>query len=329
MTSDRSCHSQFQTFISMKLTKLIYYSVFSLWFLLSLLPLSVLYVLSDLLYFPLYYIVRYRRKIVRQNLEQSFPEKSHKEIISIEKKFYAFFCDYIFETLKLFTLSRKQLTRRMTFEGIDDIVATLEKEQKNFCFVYLGHYCNWEWIASMPYWVPQNILCAQIYHPLRNPAFDQLFLRLRNQFGGECIGMKETLRRIIQLKREGQKTIIGFISDQAPKWNSVHHWCNFLHHDTPVFIGTEKIGKQVDALIYYADVKRVKRGHYHCRFVPMAKEVHNIPDYELTDTFTRQLETMIRQDPPYWLWSHKRWKRTKEEWIRRQTEISKEDTTNG
>ena len=206
----------------MKQINLIYYSVFFLWYLLSLLPLRFLYFISDLLFYPLYYCIRYRRKIIRNNLSNSFPEKDLKEIVQIEKQFYSFFCDYIVETLKLFSISKKQLMRRMTFEGLDEIVESMNKKNKDFCFIYLGHYCNWEWIASLPYWISKDISCGQIYHPLYNQAFDKLFLRLRNQFGGECIPMKTTLRRIIELKRTKQKAIIGFISDQAPKWNSIH-----------------------------------------------------------------------------------------------------------
>ena len=128
--------------------KIIYYIIFFFWYLLSLLPLSVLYVFSDLLYFPIYYCVRYRRRIVRKNLTESFPELSKEKIIRIEKQYYHFFCDYIIETLKLFSISKKQLKRRMTFGGVEEIVKKMETEEKNFCFVYLGHYCNWEWIAS-------------------------------------------------------------------------------------------------------------------------------------------------------------------------------------
>lgn len=298
--------------------KLIYYIIFCCWYLLSLLPLGVLYVVSDLLYYPLYYIFRYRQKVVRNNLTLSFPDKPKEEIIRIEKQFYHFLCDYMVETIKLLSMSKEQLKRRMTFGGVDEIVRKMKADEKTFCFVYLGHYCNWEWIASLPYWVPDDVLCGQIYHPLYNKAMDKLFLRLRNHFGGECIAMKETLRRIIELKRAKQKTIIGFISDQGPKWNSIHHWTNFFHRETAVFIGTEKIGKQVDALIYYADVKRIKRGYYHCEFKPLSDHPKEVPDFELTDTYTRLLESMISQAPQYWLWSHKRWKRTKEEWIRRQ-----------
>ena len=298
--------------------KLLYYIIFTIWYLLSLLPLCVLYLLSDLLYFPLYYGIKYRREVVRTNLTNSFPEKTKEEIIRIEKQFYHFFCDYIVETIKLLSISKKQLTRRMTFGGTNEIAQKLDEQGKTFCFVYLGHYCNWEWIASLPYWVPEDVLCGQIYHPLYNKAMNQLFLHLRNQFGGESIAMKETLRRIIELKRAKQKCIIGFISDQGPKWNSIHHWTNFFHRETAVFTGTEKIGKQVDALIYYADVKRIKRGYYHCEFKLLTDKPKDAPDFELTDTFTHLLEEMITQTPQYWLWSHKRWKRTKEEWLRRQ-----------
>ena len=297
-----------------------YYLVFALWYLLSLLPLRILYFLSDFLYLLVYYIVRYRRNIVHKNLSDSFPEKSQKEILHIEKKFYHFFCDYMVETIKLLSMSKQQIMRRMTFSGVDEIKADLESNRVNFAFMYLGHYCNWEWIASMAYWTGNDILCTQIYHPLYNKSFDKLFLRLRNQFGGECIPMKETLRRIISLKREGRKTFVGFIADQSPKWNSIHHWVSFLHHETPVFTGTEQIAKQVGAVVYFTDVKRIKRGYYHCELKRMIVHPQELPDYQLTDMYVHMLEKMIQREPAYWLWSHNRWKRTKEEWLRRQTE---------
>ncbi len=301
--------------------KITYYIIGGIWWLLSLLPLKILYLLSDMLYVLVHHVIGYRKKIVRKNLTNSFPEKSLDEIKQIEKGFYHFFCDYIVETIKQFSISKEEMKRRMVISGVEEMKDRMEKENKTFCFIYLGHFCNWEWIASLPYWVPNDILCAQIYHPLYNKAFDKLFLRIRNKFGGECIPMKETLRRIIELRRAKQKTIIGFISDQAPKWNSIHHFVDFLNQETPVFIGTEKIAKQVDALVYYGDVRRVKRGFYTCEFKPMAeKPVKEIPDWELTDAYAHLLEEMISRHPNFWLWSHNRWKRTKEEWLRRKAE---------
>ncbi len=298
--------------------KVIYYITYCLGYLISLFPLRILYVFSDLLYFPLYYLIGYRKKIVRKNLTESFPEKDKSALRVIERQFYRWLCDYLVETLKLFSISKKSMMKRMTFSDIHEIAERMETEHKNFCFIYLGHYCNWEWIASLGYWAPKWMHCAQIYHPLYNKMFDRLFLKLRSQFGGECIPMKETLRRVIELKRDKQRSIVGFISDQAPKWNSIHHWIDFLHHRTPIFIGTEKIGKKIDALIYYADVKRVKRGYYHCEFRFIADDITAIPDFELTDRYTKLLEESIRRAPAFWLWSHNRWKRTYEEWIHRQ-----------
>ena len=296
-----------------------YYIVFGLWYLLSLLPLRVHYFFSDVVLYPLlFHLVGYRRKVVQANLKGSFPEKSDCELAAIERAFYHFLCDYMVETVKTFTMSKEQMMRRMTFSGLNELIETMEREQKQFCFVYLGHYCNWEWIASMPYWVPAEYHCAQIYHRLRNPEMDALFLRLRNRYGGECIVMQDTLRRIVEIKRSGQKEIIGFISDQAPWWTSIHHWCNFFHRETAVYTGTEKLGKRVDALIYFADITRPKRGYYHVNLKSITHDVTSLPDYTLTDTFTQMLEDMIAQRPAYWLWSHKRWKRTKEEWIERQ-----------
>lgn len=141
------------------------------------------------------------------------------------------------------------------------------------------------------------------------------------QFGGECIPMRETLRRIITLKREHQKTFVGFIADQSPKWNSIHHWVPFLHRETPIFIGTEQIAKQVGAVVYFTDVKRIKRGYYHCELKRMTVHPQELPDYQLTDMYARMLEEMIQREPAYWLWSHNRWKRTKEEWERRQSQV--------
>ncbi len=303
--------------------KIIYYFMFTFWYLLSLLPLRVLYVVSDLLYYPLYYVVRYRRPVVRKNLTNSFPEKQLEEIVRIEKRYYHFFCDYVMETIKLFTMSEEQLKRRMTFEGTEQIVDELEQSDKELCFVYLGHFGNWEWIASLPYWVPDKVLCGQIYHPLRNESFDKLFLKLRNRFGGECIPMKITLRRIIELKKAKQKTVIGFISDQLPKWSSIHHFTPFLHRETAFFTGTEQMGKRFDALFYYAEVTRPKRGYYHCHFKKLTESPVTAPDFELTDLYAARLEQMIKETPYLWLWSHDRWKRTKEEYDRRQAEAAK------
>lgn len=302
--------------------KLLYYLFYAGWYLLSLLPFWLLYLISDGLYYLLYHVVRYRRRVVRKNLVNSFPEKSEAEIVRIEKEFYAFFCDCAVETIKQFSMSEAEMTRRMTFTGIDEMQRDMRERGANFVFVYLGHYCNWEWIASMALHFRAGLLSGQIYHPLYNKAFNKLFLDLRSRYGGVCIPMKETLRRIIEWKREKRNVVIGFISDQAPKWNSIHHFTPFLNQDTPVFIGTEKIGRQVNAVIYFADVTRPRRGYYECRLYRMVDDVNALKEFEVTDIYMQHLEAMIRRAPQYWLWSHNRWKRTRQEWERRMQAAS-------
>jgi KDO2-lipid IV(A) lauroyltransferase len=298
--------------------KFVYHILFFLLYLLSLLPMRLLYLLSDGLFFPLFYIVKYRRKVVEKQLDECFPEKSMQERRAIERQFYHFFCDYLVEVIKLFSISKKEMMRRMKFVGIEQVREELK--DKKFCFLYLGHYCNWEYIASLSYWLPE-IHCGQIYHRIYNQAFDDLFLKLRGQFGGESILMKDTLRRILTLRGQEKKVMIGFISDQLPKWENMHHWTTFLNHDTSFFIGAERIAKQVDAALYYVDVERVKRGYYQVRFRLMTLHPKEFPDYELTDQYARLLEESICRQPAYWLWTHKRWKRTKEEWLKRQQEV--------
>ena len=295
----------------------LYYILFAFWYLLSLLPYWILYILSDLTFYPLFYVVRYRRKVVWKNLTECFPEKSEEELRSIEKRFYHFFCDYIVETIKLLSLSKESMMKHMQFEGVEETIAALKKENKKFAFMFLGHYCNWEYVASLQYWLPE-IHCGQIYHRIYNKAFNSFFLRLRGQFGGDSIEMKETLRRISQLRKLDRPSMIGFISDQSPKWESMHHWTKFLNHDTSFFIGTERIGKKVDAAIFYFRVRRVRRGYYKTTIIPITMHPKEYADYELTDIYAKMLEEDIRRDPAFWLWTHKRWKRTKEEWLQRQ-----------
>ncbi len=275
--------------------------------LISHLPLGVLYVLADLCFPLLYHVARYRRKVVTENLNNAFPELSPRERHKIRRRFYRWFCDYVVETLKLLSMSRQEMMRRMVIEGVDEMERSLET--KPFVFIFLGHYCNWEWVSSIPLWYQkEDSHGAQLYRPLKNKAFDRLFLEMRSRFGSENISKYEALRHILQLRRDGKKTCIGFISDQTPGWNSIHDWVDFLHQDTPVFTGTERIAKKVDAAIFFADIRRVRRGYYHLVLRRMTDEPKDFPDYALTEQYMRELEQIIRRQPHLWLWSHRRWK---------------------
>ena len=291
--------------------RLLYYVIYSLWFLLSLLPLRIHYMLSDLLYLIIYRLIHYRVAVVRKNIQESFPEKDADEQLAIERGFYHWFCDYLAESVKLLTMSRSQMRRRMVFKGTDVVDEVVRSGQS--CAVYLGHYCNWEWITSLPLWVTPEAQCGQIYHVLENQEFDKLFLKLRQRWGAVCIPMAETLRRLIQYRQANQPVVIGYIGDQVPFWNNIHHWCQFLNHDTPVLTGTERLARQTGQAAFYLDVRRLRRGYYEAEFKLITREPKQLAEFELTDIYFRMLEESIRRDPACYLWSHNRWKRTREE----------------
>jgi KDO2-lipid IV(A) lauroyltransferase len=267
--------------------------------------------LSDLLYLIIYRLIHYRVAVVRKNIQESFPEKDADEQLAIERGFYHWFCDYLAESVKLLTMSRSQMRRRMVFKGTDVVDEVVRSGQS--CAVYLGHYCNWEWITSLPLWVTPEAQCGQIYHVLENQEFDKLFLKLRQRWGAVCIPMAETLRRLIQYRQANQPVVIGYIGDQVPFWNNIHHWCQFLNHDTPVLTGTERLARQTGQAAFYLDVRRLRRGYYEAEFKLITREPKQLAEFELTDIYFRMLEESIRRDPACYLWSHNRWKRTREE----------------
>lgn len=290
--------------------------VYRIFYLISLLPLRVLYGFSDVLAYLAYYVVRYRRGIVRKNLTTSFPEKSPKEIIAIEKRFYRWFTDYFFEAIKLLSISDEELNRRFTITNSNEIEACFEQGQN--VAAILGHYCNWEWLSCVGKDLPANRMCGLIYHPLYNKAFDDLFLRIRShEANGKPIPKQDILRQLVTNKQNGTMSIFGYISDQVPKWENIHCWLPFLNHDTPVFTGGEKIMRRMNDAVYYAELTRPRRGYYSLTYRLITKQPNDLPEFEVTRCFFRMLEETIRREPSYYLWSHNRWKRTHEEFNRR------------
>ena len=291
--------------------RLLYYLVYGVWYLFSLLPMRVHYLFSDVIYLIVYRLVGYRRPLVKKHLASCFPEKSDQERLAIEQGFYHWFCDYIVETVKLLTIRPDNLKRRMVFKGTELVDEVVKSGQS--CAVYLGHYCNWEWVTSLPFWVTPKAQCGQIYHALENSEFDRLFLRLRQRMGAVCIPMAETLRRLAVYRQQGQPVVIGYISDQVPFWNNIHHWLQFLQQDTPVLTGTERLARSAGHAVFYLDVRRIRRGYYEAEFQLIERDPKQTHDYELTDAYFRMLEKSILRDPQCYLWTHNRWKRSHEE----------------
>lgn len=271
----------------------------------------MLYFLSDGLFYLLYYLIGYRRKIVRRNLTESFPQKDIKDIKQIEINFYHFFMDMMLECCKLSSISQEGIMKRVQFKNSEAVNSMLR--QGKSVSVYIGHYGNWEWISSMPLWLEKNVTGIQIYHKLRNKNIERLMMHIRERMGGICVEMHKTARYVTELVSNNKVCLIGFIADQSPKKKESRHFLSFLNHKTPVLIGTEKIIKHYGFEAFYLDVKRIKRGYYEAEFVPLHDNPKLLPDFELTALYFQHLEQTILRQPELYLWTHNRFKHAERE----------------
>lgn len=286
-----------------------YYLILPFIYLIAILPFPLLYFFSDGVYFLLYRVLGYRRKVVRENLVKSFPGKQEKEIREIEGRFYRYFCDLFLETFKTLTISKKNMVKHCEFvpETLA-IFSQLAEENQSF-MVAMGHFGNWEWGGNT-----FSICCKHqlyvIYHPLSNKYFDGLTYRMRTRFGTRLIPMKDTLREM--LKNRNDLTATAFISDQAPLPDRAY-WMQFMNQDTPVFLGIEKFALKIRYPIVYITIRRVKRGYYKvfAERIELSSELQKTGT--ITEIHTRKLETDIRSQPENWLWTHRRWKHKRPE----------------
>ncbi len=292
------------------MNNILYYIVIGLFKALALLPLSVLYLISDFAFVVVFHLVKYRRKVVRENLDMVFgAKKSKEEIDKIEREFFGYLSDSIFETIKLLNISDEQMRRRMRVTN-PELVDTLAQDGRSQV-VMLGHYCNWEWIPALSLVLNNDLIIGQLYQPLSNKLMDRVMLKIRSRFGLESMPRDFAIRRLLGIEREGRHFFVGFISDQRPAGpvKSYHNWVEFLGQETAYVVGGEAIGKKVNANFIYTDVRRVSRGHYELTFVPITVDPEDKEDNPYTRKFLKMLEDSIERDPAYWLWSHKRWKK--------------------
>ncbi len=290
-----------------------YYPLWLLFKGLSVLPLRVLYVLSDGLYLLVYYVFGYRKKVVLQNLQNAFPEKNSQELKQITKAFYRQLTDVIVEILRLGSMSRTELKRRLRFanqELLDDFV------QQGKPVITMGsHSGNWEWILSAGA-VQFGFPAEGVYKPLNNSFFEALMLHLRSRLGARLIRMRDTLRDFVQHRHVPR--VIAMLSDQTPMRHEITFWTSFLHQDTPFYTGAEKLARRFGYPVLFLDVKRTSRGHYTLTFEliydgsPENKALAADEHY-ITRTFAHKLEAAIRHAPADYLWTHRRWKHSRPE----------------
>ncbi len=270
------------------------------------LPLRVLYLFSDIFYLIIYYLVGYRKKVVRLNLENSFPQKTEKEILGIERRFYRYFCDLFVETLYEMHMSKKEILRRFDLGNIEPILEQYKKGKS--VMLMTAHYGNWEWASALSLILPIESPLHSIYKRLKSKNFDKLMFELRSKFTGKNIEKKDLLRAMVGMKNENKVAMFGMISDQTPTGNSIHYWTQFLNQDTPVLLGTEQLAKKFDYPVFYLHINRIKRGYYKCKYHTISLEPKQTAEFEITEAYMRVLEKEIEAAPEYWLWTHRRWK---------------------
>lgn len=284
-----------------------YHIFFSFMYILTLLPFWVVYRISDIFYFLIFHIFKYRKAVVLENLTNSFPDKSSTEINKICREFYKYFVDFMLETFKTLSMTQKQSLKRCIFApGSFELLEKLYKENKDVILV-LGHFGNWE-IAGTSFSSQCSHQLYVIYKPLSNQYFDRLLYQMRVRWGTKLITTRDAYNKIKKLKNTG--CAIAFLADQTAKPDNAY-WTTFLNQETPVFWGTEKIAKKHKIPVVYLTIKRIKRGYYKMYTELLFENPENTSKGEISEAHTRKLEKDILEQPEIWLWTHRKWKHTK------------------
>jgi len=283
------------------MSRILYYLVLKPF---SHLPLSILYYFSDVLFFFIYHVTGYRKSVVNSNLRNSFPEKSVAEIESIQKAFFIHLCDIIVESVRLFSMPLEELKQRFKIINTE-ILDKYYKEGRSVILVG-GHYNNWE-IAAMAFDVSVPHHAIGIYTPLNDKFFDKKFGESRTKYGVEIITKSMVPRSFISNKNKLTMTIFG--ADQSPTYSKQVHWMTFLNQQTAVFLGTESFAVKYNYPVIFIKINKTKRGYYEGVLELLNENPGSSKKGEITEAHTRCLEKIIIENPSYWLWSHKRWKR--------------------
>jgi len=280
--------------------------IYAFLWLISILPWKVFYLLSDFIFFVIYRIVKYRKKVVTENLRIAFPEKSYEEIKEIRKKFYVHMCDMFMEMLKSISISAEETQKHFKYTNID-VIKKLEAEGKSIIFL-AAHYANYEWGNCIDLLTSKNVI--GVYKPVKNKHFDEFAKKIRGRFGSKIIPHKKIIRHAISLERkEKGKQLYGLIIDQSPREvNEDSYFIPFMGPEVPVFVGAEVLAKKQDMAVTFLKVNKIKRGYYEAEVVLISDDVTKNQNFEATRTYYKMLEEQIRNKPEYYLWTHKRWK---------------------
>jgi KDO2-lipid IV(A) lauroyltransferase len=273
--------------------------------LVGLLPYRVVYYgLVPLIWFIVYRVFHYRKKVVVENLRNSFPEKSEAEIGEIKAKFYRHLAELFVDTLTLSSISEHRIRQRFRFLNNEAHEAAVA-DRSWICA--MAHCGSWEYTISYALYTRHRV--GAVYRPLHNRVFDRYYSHLRTRFGAIPVPMDEVAREMIRTKKENLPPMaVAMIADQTPPWFTIRHWFDFLHQPTPFFMGIEKLALKYRLPVYFLKIRKGEPGFYTADFVPLYDGEEAVEEFEITARYARMLEEMIRQRPELWLWSHKRWK---------------------
>jgi Kdo2-lipid IVA lauroyltransferase/acyltransferase len=274
--------------------------------LVSYLPLTVLYLISDCMYFMVFYIFRYRRSVVLENLTNSFPDKSLQELQTVSCSYYRYLCDLVVETIKTRAFSADDISAKMKIRN-PEVLNAFFNQGKSIIIMSM-HYGNWEWLLHMPLLIRYHHFF--VYKPLQNEIFDRFFNEGRERFGGETVSMSLALKKLLESDKKGIPVLTWRAADQTPPWNHPF-WTMFLHQKTKFFNGPAKLARRFDQPVFFQQVKKIKRGYYETWFTLLCEDPKEVPEESITLAYVREAEKVIRETPENYLWSHRRWKNKK------------------
>ena len=283
---------------------LLYIFLYSLVWLLHLLPDWFLFRISDCLYFLMYHVAGYRKKVVADNIQKAFPEYDKAKIRSIIRKFYHHFSDIILESGICHFYSESKALKRITYrnpELLNELYAT-----GKLVMAVTGHYGNWEYLNTLS--LASEYPVEAIYKPLHIKPIDRMIKRNRTRFGVMVSPMEKITRNLILHHKEKDPVMTIFLADQRPLMKNIQYWTKFMGLDTPLYLGTEKLARKLDAAVVFLKILKVKRGRYEVEIELICKDPNDLAPFEITNRHVQILENLIREQPEYWLWSHRRWK---------------------
>jgi Kdo2-lipid IVA lauroyltransferase/acyltransferase len=283
--------------------RVIYLPIYALIYVFSLVPLKILYFISEFLYFLMYYVIGYRRSIVIQNLSRAFPERQYGEIKDLCKQFYRSFAQWLAEIIKLFSVPLPELKQQVELINFDFVKRCLD-ENRNVV-AGMGHFGNWEMLSILPQLLDADVV--SVYKPMRNKIVDRILHKVRSRFGMRMVASHQVVRQMLTGGKGS--SLYLFVADQCPPHSDTSGLVKFLNQPTRILPGIERLSKATDAAVVYLFMKRTRRGYYSIECIPICEHPKQAAEISITDSYRELLEYNVRATPDNWLWTHKRWKR--------------------